>query len=204
MRLKKKLVCGVGINDADYSVYEYESIGGKIQLVWRCPFYKLWTGMLRRAYSPKMHAKCPTYQNCTISDDWHVFSSFRSWAITQPWEGNQLDKDILKPGNKVYSAETCIFIPQNLNTFLTDHGAKRGEHPIGVYLQKSDGKYKARCSNPFSGEYEYLGMYTDANDGHEAWRKRKNEISCKYADMQSDQRIADALRKRYASQEHPQ
>lgn len=197
MKTNKKLVYGVGINDADYRVHEFERIGEKLNLMWRCPFYSFWTEMLRRVYSKKMHAKYPNYEQCTLVDEWHVFSNFRKWAIGQPWEGNQLDKDILKQGNKLYSPDTCIFIPQNLNTFLTDRAAKRGDHPIGVYFQKSAGKYKARCSNPFTGEYEYLGLYVDSSDAHEAWRKRKHELACQYADMQIDQRIANALRLRF-------
>lgn len=42
--LKKhtKLVCSIGINDADYKVHHYTVLDGKQKMVWRCPFYSRW------------------------------------------------------------------------------------------------------------------------------------------------------------------
>jgi hypothetical protein len=118
---------------------------------------------------------------------------------TQPWAGNQLDKDILVPGNKVYSPETCVFVSSALNSFLLDHGRARGKWPLGVGPHKMTGKFRARCSNPFTGKEESLGMFSDPADAHEAWRARKHEHALRYADMQSDPRVADALRSRFSS-----
>ena len=55
----RKLVCGVGINDADYVVTKQETIGyvdgkQKQKLIWRCPFYKTWTLHLRARSSPSV------------------------------------------------------------------------------------------------------------------------------------------------------
>ena len=49
----KKLVYGVGNNDADYVVQKRETIGcadGKTKqnLVWECPYYRTWVDMLAR------------------------------------------------------------------------------------------------------------------------------------------------------------
>jgi hypothetical protein len=117
---------------------------------------------------------------------------------SQPWEENQLDKDVLVPGNKVYSPFTCVFLPRHLNLFMTDSGAARGKWPIGVSWYKSRGKLRAICCNPFTGANEYLGLFSCPNEAHEAWRRRKHELACQYADQQTDPRIAAALRSRYA------
>ena len=117
--------------------------------------------------------------------------------ITQPWEGNELDKDILKPGNKVYSPDTCIFVSSKLNTFMVDRKAGRGDLPLGVTWHKGDRKNQAQCCNPFTGKYEFLGHFTDPAEAHESWRKRKHELACMHAEMQTDPRIAEALRTRY-------
>lgn len=140
----KKLVCGVGINDADYVVQRKETIGyvngkHKQKLVWTCPYYRVWTNMLVRCYSTKKQEKYPTYKGCTVSDEWLTFSVFKSWMEKQDWDGKQLDKDLLFEGNKVYSAETCVFVTKEVNMFTTERCAARGEWPIGVNWHKGVG-----------------------------------------------------------------
>ena len=76
----------------------------------------------------------PTYKGCSVSEEWLRFSNFKRWMEKQDWDGKQLDKDILFEGNKVYSAETCVFVTSVVNSFTSDSGAKRGEWLIGVSL----------------------------------------------------------------------
>lgn len=193
-----KLVYGAGVNDAGYQVYRTSTIDGRRKIMWQCPMYLAWKNMLARCYSTKCHAKYPTYIGCTVAPEWHSFSVFRAWMITQPWEGSELDKDILAPGNKIYSPETCVFVSSQLNMFINDNGAVRGRWPIGVSRQEVGGKLRARCKNPATRKLDHLGMFTDPNEAHEAWRAKKHQHACRYADMQTDQRIAQALRERYA------
>ena len=58
----KKLIRGVGISDADYPVRPL--VSGKKVI---CPYYKTWTDMLRRCYSPEFHSRYPTYKGCEVS-----------------------------------------------------------------------------------------------------------------------------------------
>ena len=192
----RKLVRGVGVNDAGYPVTIEEEIGGRRKVVWRCPFYLAWTHMLNRCYSAAVHARHPAYIGCSVSAEWLTFSMFRAWMTKQDWEGKHLDKDLLLPGNRVYGPDACVFISPALNLFLTDHAAARGDWPIGVDLYK--GKYRANCRNPLTGKKEYLGQFDSPETAHEAWRKRKHELACMYAGQQIDQRIAAALRTRYS------
>lgn len=193
---KNMLLHGVGRNDADYPVAVFAVIGGKRKLLWICPIYQTWASMLNRCYSTKHQADHPTYIGCTVTPEWLSFSAFRAWMLAQDWEGKELDKDILFQGNKVYSPYACVLVSKQLNSFMNDSGSSRGEWPIGVSLLK--GKFMARCCNPFTRKREFLGYFTDPDNAHEAWRKRKYELALIYADQQTDPRTATALRARYA------
>lgn len=201
-RKPKKLVCGVGINDADYVVVKYETIGyangkQKQKLVWRCHYYTTWKHMLERCYSDKYQEKQPTYKGCSVSADWLTFSNFKNWMEKQDWEGNQLDKDLLFERNKVYSAEACVFVTQAVNNFIIDSGAARGEWLIGVSLHKQTGKFVAMCNNPIIKKYEYLGLFTNELQAHQAWLRRKTELAHELAAIQTDPIIAKALINKY-------
>jgi len=52
---QRKLVYGVGINDAEYQVNP--AIDGSRVM---CPAYAAWHGMMKRCYSDKYHNKKPT------------------------------------------------------------------------------------------------------------------------------------------------
>jgi hypothetical protein len=192
MAKPKKLVCGIGANDADYIVQPV--VNGK--KVW-CKFYQTWVSMLKRCYSQKTLEAHPTYKGCTVVQEWHSFMAFRAWMISQPWVGMQLDKDLLYPGNKVYSPETCIFVSSAVNKFTTDSASARGEFPIGVCWNKKDRKFQAHCGNPFTGKQEYLGRFDCPLDAHESWRKKKHDLAVSLAAKQDDDRLAKALSFRY-------
>lgn len=122
---------------------------------------------------------------------------FRAWVVEQNWEDKELDKDILSQGNKVYSPVTCVFVDGAVNSFLLDCGAVRGEWPTGVWWHERAQKFHSRCRNPFTKKKEYLGSFTCPDQAHNAWKKRKHELACQLADIQTDERVAEALRIRY-------
>ena len=203
----KKLVYGVGINNADYVIKKNEVIGyidgkRKLRLVWVCPYYRAWGDMLKRCYSSKLQEKQPTYKGCSVSSEWHTFSNFRAWMKKQDWEGMQLDKDLLLEGNNVYSSETCVFVSRMVNLFTIDRGAARGEWLIGVCWNKGKEKFQAQCRNPFSKKQENLGYYTCELEAHKAWQKRKLELAKQLAAIQTDPRVAKALIDRYSKPQY--
>jgi hypothetical protein len=200
MSESSKLTFGVGIYDADYAHKRFRSVDGVKKQVWACPFHSVWKSMLERCYSEKHQDAHPSYKGCSVDPAWHSFLEFRDWMEIQKWHGNELDKDILTPGNRTYSPEFCIFVSKKLNTFLIDRAADRGDHPLGVHWSVPHKMYRARCCNPFSGKREHLGLFTDPDEAHLAWRRRKHELACEYADMQTDPRIAEALRNRFEGQ----
>ena len=199
----KKTVFGVVVNDADYVVQQFETIGyldGKIKqkLVWFCPYYRSWKNMLDRCYSAKKHERNPAYKGCTVSKEWLTFSVFKAWMSTQDWEGKHLDKDLLFQGNKIYGADTCVFVTRAVNNFTLDRGAARGEFLIGVFWHKQSKKFQSKCNNPFTKKLEHLGLFTSEQEAHEAWLKRKLELAHELAAIQTDPRVAKALVDRYA------
>lgn len=192
MARNKGFVRGFGVNDSGYVVH---SADGELQIF--CPFYVKWSKMLERCYCEKYKIKHKTYTECIVCDEWLVFSNFKRWIDSQDWEGNQLDKDLIFIGNKIYSPETCVFVTPLVNTFVTDCGSARGEMPIGVNRCNKTSKFEARCRNPFTGKKEYLGRFSDIDSAHLVWKNRKHELACQLADMQTDERVAAALRIRY-------
>jgi len=202
MKIKsKRLVYGVGINDADYVVERKETIEvngkQKRRLVWICPYYRTWRDMLQRCYSSKFQEKRPTYKGCSVSEEWLTFSNFRRWMEAQDFEGMQLDKDLLFEGNKVYSAETCVFVTRAVNMFTIDRGNDRGEWLIGVNWDKRRGKFVSKCSNPFTKKQEHLGYFDCELEAHQEWLKRKLDLAHLLAAEQTDKRVAKALTERY-------
>lgn len=200
--MERKLIYGVGVDDTSYAKQKrtYSCINGKkvSHLVWACPYHTVWTGMLKRCYSSKYKTNNPTYSDCAVTDEWLNFSNFRSWMETQDWEGKQLDKDVLIIDNKVYNKDTCVFLDKKTNCFMVSGKNKRGEYPIGVYFYKRTGLYSARCSNPFTNKMDCLGYFTDPLVAHKAWQRRKHTLALELADLQTNNRVAEALRQRYA------
>lgn len=196
-----KLVCGIGINDADYTTnkfeYWYDEGKRKRKALWICPYYQKWKSMLERCYSPRCKAKRPTYEGCSVCKEWHLFSNFKAWMEKQDWENKHLDKDLLVPKNRVYSPETCIFLHGSVNTFLTESNSTRGEFPVGVYWYKQADKFQAYCRNPFTNKQDHLGYFTNPEAAHQAWLAQKLEFAKLLSEEQDDHRIATALIERY-------
>lgn len=198
---KTKLVFGVGINDADYSVVVKvelpRSAEGKRQrqTVWACPFYSRWTHLLGRSYSPAFHKIHPSYIGCHVIPEWHYFMNFRGWMEKQDWEGKHIDKDILFPGNKLYSPETCVFVSQEVNKFILDRENDRGEWPIGVYYDKKSNKFVSQITH--KGLRKLLGCYNSPEEAHAAWLLEKLSQAKILASQQTDERVAKALVARY-------
>lgn len=203
--MKGDLICGVGINDSEYRVQEFISLGyengkRKRKRVWICPFYRKWIDMLERCYSIKKQEKYPTYKGCSVCQDWLTFSNFKAWMETQDWEGKHLDKDILYPSNKLYSPETCVFVDPKVNTFLNECNASRGNYMIGASWNKREKKFVAMCQDG-SGKQKHLGLFDTELEAHQAWWNFKIKLVYKLAAKQTDPRIAKALIERYENYE---
>lgn len=179
--------CGVGIVDV-----EGASVG-RVPI----PEYKLWCGMLSRCYNPKAQAKLPTYKFCQVSENFKTFSKFKAWCEQQTGYGKKgwhLDKDILVKGNKVYSEDTCCFLPKEINCLMTNNKSVRGDLPQGVIWNCTKTRYRARIQKTTG--WESLGTYDTPEQAFQAYKVAKEayikEVAEKWKD-QIDPRVYQAL-----------
>lgn len=185
IRLKSFLVRGVGTNDSPNPIW----VDGK-----NTKTYATWGGMLERCYCPKYLALKPSYQGCTVTPEWLRFSVFESWMLRQDFIGNQLDKDLLYPGNKVYGPDTCVFVSRALNCLLIDSSRSRGELPLGTSYNKPTKKHIATVC--CEGTNKHLGLFLTPLEAHKAWQLAKAEIIEQFPT--TDPRIRKALDLRVA------
>ena len=181
---KRKLAYGVGINDADY--FTQNKSGNK------CEFYRKWVGMIERCHSKSFQENNPSYIGCSVCDEWLTFSCFKSWMEKQEWAGLQLDKDIISPGNKIYSPEFCAFVSGSLNKLLTNSRQARGNCPQGVCWSWSSRSFLAQIK--INGKRKYLGSYKTQELASSAYVKAKTKLIIQAADEQTDSRVSKGLR----------
>ena len=146
--------------------------------------YETWKNMLERSYS----GKYPTYKDCYVCPEWHNYSNFKEWFDNNyyeiPNEKMALDKDILYKGNKIYSPDTCVFVPQNINTLFIKSNKARGKYPIGVYFNKNANKFIAKCNIFYNekNQRKYLGCFNTIDDAFNAYKEIKESNVKQMAD----------------------
>lgn len=145
------------------------------------PQYTRWRGILLRCYNPN---KYPTYEGCTVCKEWHNFQNFAKWYDDNHYEvpgvRMEIDKDILVPGNRVYSPDTCVFAPSDINTHFKAKKANK-DLPVGVCFDKSRNKFLASCKT-LSGKSQFLGRFTTAEKAAEAYIKFKEDVLAQLAE----------------------
>lgn len=143
-----RLVYGVAVNDLQNMSATRE--------------YQLWVDMIKRSKSENLKNKRKTYIDVDCSDDWLLFSKFlKDVSEMKGFENKkwQLDKDILVKGNKIYSKETCCFIPREINNLFIKSASRKGDYPTGVYFDNYLGKFRA-CISVGKKQIKY-GMFND-------------------------------------------
>lgn len=155
-----------------------------------------WKEMIKRCYDPNNLKRHPTYNDCYVCDEWLVYSNFKSWFDENYVGGHELDKDILVKGNKVYSPDTCCFIPHEINTLLLKRQNARGDYPIGVYYDKTRNKYASGLN--IRGKRFTLGRFLTPEEAFQAYKNAKEACIKKianeyYSDGRITKRVYDAL-----------
>ena len=178
---------GVGyLGEGKYKVKE----NGKITRV-----YSTWNSMLRRCYDHKLHKKYPTYIGCTVCDEWLCFQNFAKWYYDNYYEikGQKmaLDKDILHKGNKIYSPDNCIFVPQTINSLFVKSDKTRGDYHIGVSYHKQHEKFQANCNiydfKENKTKLKHLGYYNTPEKAFEIYKYYKEKNIKQIADYYKEQ-----------------
>ena len=150
--------------------------------------YQTWRNMLKRAYDPKYHEKYPTYIDCEVCPKWHNYQVFSRWYYKKYYEIPGcvicLDKDILNKGNKIYSPENCVFVPQHINLLFVKSDGIRGELPIGVSYHKQSGKYSAQLH--INNAKKHLGLFSTPEQAFQAYKTAKEAEIQRQADLYMD------------------
>jgi len=173
------MILNVGINDLKYSSSS--------------PFYSRWKDMLKRCYSEKYLKKNPSYTGCSVCEEWKYLSNFKEWMQTQDWENKHLDKDLLYPGNKIYSSDTCVFIPSSLNSFMTNTSKKNTSGYNGVTQEKRTLVWNSRIWK--NGKGEHIGSYRSKEEAFYYYKIERNKEILKWINKIENFKIKNALQK---------
>ena len=141
--------------------------------------YNTWNSFLERSYDEKYHMKYPTYKDVISCEEWHNFQNFAKWFEEnynpETMEGWQLDKDILIKGNKIYSPETCCFVPQEINSLFS-----RKQNSLVTGVNKVRNKYRAKIQK--NGKLKCLGYFDTIEEAFQAYKTAKEEWIRQVAD----------------------
>lgn len=159
-------VCGVGYLGNSKSIEDKKTKRS----------YRIWEGMIRRCYCEEIFSHHPNYRGCEVCDDWKCYSNFEKWYdehyYTLDNEKVELDKDILIDGNKIYSPETCIFVPQYINQLFSGN-SKKTDLPFGINYRKDIDKY---CTSiKINGKKYFLGNFDTVEEAEKTYIKARKE-----------------------------
>lgn len=159
-----RVVAGVGyVGEGEYTADKNRKV------------FTLWSNMLVRCYDEESLLKQPTYLGCTVVEKWHCFQNFARWCLNnKTYIDNPdwcLDKDVLVKGNKIYSEETCAFVPRDINNMFTLRVRKRGDCPVGVHWDSTKEKYVAQVNKNKSRKF--LGYFDNPISAFNVYKKAK-------------------------------
>lgn len=138
--------------------------------------YNIWVAMLGRCYADTPSSRYyKTYKGCTVHPDWFNFQIFardydelsKECTVESP----QLDKDLLSD-TKVYSKDTCCFLPHAINTALQDRK--------GISLERRTGKIKIQMS--IHGKNTYIGQCNTEDEAKVLYAKTKSSYLIELAE----------------------
>lgn len=169
-QVHKTSVYGIGENDLPFE--------GKAE-----PYIK-WRNLLKRCYDPVYLSKEPSYAGCSVCDEWLTYSHFKKWFEANNIPGYALDKDILVRNNKVYSPQTCCFVPQEINNAVICTQQKKSELPSGIAFQQWGSYYNYKAQMSKCGKLVCLGHFSTPEEAHLAYKEAKEqyvkELAIKY------------------------
>ena len=155
--------------------------------------YTKWSSMLRRCYSEWFNTNgknSQVYSNTIVCKEWHNYSNFEKWYLENypnKIEGVvfNLDKDLLQDGvkNKVYSPDTCVFLPAKVNTFLCNNQNTNKTGRVGVNKVNNCNRYRAQIKDFEYNKKIHLGLYKtieEASNSYIEARKIQIEKVIKY------------------------
>lgn len=166
-----------GVKDAFFpTIGGVGFLGGKVE---DKRSYHVWCEMIRRCYVQKEKNGRYQERGVEVCEEWHNYQNFYKFYEKFYKEDYHLDKDILIQGNKLYSPETCCFVPININSLFTYTQAKRGGLPCGVaYNEDRGGRLGNYSAQVCQGKknIKWLGYYANTEDAFNVYKKEKERV----------------------------
>lgn len=160
----------------------------------KCKEYNSWIVLMRRCYDKEYHKVHPAYKDCYVCEEWKCFQNFAQWHENNFYNAGEgrmhIDKDILYEGNKEYSPDKCIFVPQRINMIFMERKNRKYDLPTGVSYSNNRQKYTVFYNGVYQGMYSTL---EEAIEIH-AKEKRKHikQVAHEYKNR-LPQKVYDAL-----------
>ena len=163
-----KTVYGVGyLGEGKYKVY--------IDQDHLEPVYNVWRTLLGRVCTEKHREQFLAYADCEVCEEWLCYQNFAEWWNKNTYqigtERMHLDKDILFEGNKIYSPDTCIIVPQSINELFHTSGRKVKDSDLPHTIKRAaNGRYSVTYKGKSLGirdtVEECTELYLDAKRKH--------------------------------------
>lgn len=158
--------------------------------------YEVWKSMVMRCYCEKKKG-LERYKEVVVSEGFRNYKDFKEWyhnQIGHDQEGWHLDKDILVKGNKIYSEDTCCFVPPEINSVVCDQTTrKKNGLPVGV--SKVGDMFHVRCRLN-TKHSKHIGTYDSVEQAFLVYKRTKEDhiksLANKWKDK-IDPRVYDAL-----------
>lgn len=182
---------GRGCNKCYWLKQKVNSVGGVCDIVSHNKIdkkaYDLWYSMLSRCKISK------SYINCSVCDEWMIYSNFKKWFDKNYIEGYAMDKDLFSNGNKLYSPDTCCFIPVRLNSLLALSKKKTNNMPLGVYSSKTKTtRYRSHFIH--NSKRIHIGSYKSREDAFNDYSSFKEKLIKQEAEkLYNDGKISDKI-----------
>ena len=149
--------------------------------------YEIWHNIMQRCYDKKYKDKHPAYKNCKVCEEWLNYTNFYKWYNSHYYEipgykrRMAIDKDILIKGNNLYSPDTCIFVPEDINIIFAKNSSMRGKYPIGVSYDKKNDKYNVTIRK--YGKQYNLGRYDTIEESFQIYKYNKENYIKEVANL---------------------
>jgi len=185
----------VATNDAPYQV-RIQGPDGKTKT---CPYYRTWSGFVRAIYLKSQYR--PSYEGCSVSDEWLTFMNFRAWMEEQNWKGKSISRGILYPDNKIYCAEKCYFIDGSLQQFFSDYTTRKAGHlPVGVVYYPHTKKLTYRAQvGAHGGIRGHSSTHRTIEEAFAKVIEVKIEILDNIIKVQTDKKLIEGLKRHRVS-----
>lgn len=166
----------------------------------KTPEFGKWSNMRDRCNQEgEAQRRVPTYIGCSMAECFmnedEGFQYFAEWCQHQRGfkQGYQLDKDLLFPGNKIYSPKTCVFVPSKINNMLINpFKEKEGQETLPVGVRQDRGAYKVDLAP--AGKQRHEKLEDAVQEALIAKVKRIHETAEEYEKL-IDPRLYEELKK---------